>query len=127
MHKPSFALRGSRRLLLARHQDRAIADYARILGGSGRTGTTGIVARFFSGSVMEYAANSSLEDDHHLDPRQMRRQGAAITLRRLAFAARLSVGGPSRIDYGLRRAERLSDILQRELQLIGASFSERAP
>ena len=65
--------------------------------------------------------------DHHLDPRQMRRQGAAVAQRRLALAGRLSVGRRFQIDCGLRRAERLSDLLQCELQLIRVELFRARP
>jgi Acetyltransferase (GNAT) domain len=52
----TVALRGSRRVFLARHNGRVIA---------------GIVVRFFPGSVMEYAANSSLTDALCLRPNDL--------------------------------------------------------
>lgn len=51
-----FALKGNRLLFLARHQDKIIA---------------GVVIRFFPHGVMEYAANSSLENALHLRPNDL--------------------------------------------------------
>jgi hypothetical protein len=51
-----FALTNNRRLLLARHEGKIIA---------------GVVIRFFSHGVMEYAANSSLQEALHLRPNDL--------------------------------------------------------
>jgi hypothetical protein len=54
--RETFALRGNRRLLLARYEGRVIA---------------GVVHRFFPGGVMEYAANNSLESALQLRPNDL--------------------------------------------------------
>lgn len=52
----TFALTNNRLLLLARYKDQIIA---------------GLVIRFFPGGIMEYAANSSLENKLHLRPNDL--------------------------------------------------------
>jgi quercetin dioxygenase-like cupin family protein len=59
-----------------------------------------------------------LDIDDDLEPRQMRRHGAAVALRRLAVDRRLLAGWRLALDARLSGAERLLDLFQPELQLI---------
>jgi len=54
--REAFRLRGSRRLFVARHQGKVVA---------------GTILRFVPGGLLEYAANSSLDEYNHLRPNDL--------------------------------------------------------
>ncbi len=68
-----------------------------------------------------------LDIDDDLEPRQMRRQCAAIALRLLAFLGCLLRGWRAALGTGLRRAERLFDLLQPELELVRIELLRMRP
>lgn len=73
----TFALMGNRRLLLARYNGQIVA---------------GVAVRFFPGGVMEYAANSSLQEALHLRPNDLL-QWRAIEWACAEGMTRYSLGG----------------------------------